>query len=438
MPLPVVSIVGRPNVGKSSLFNRLLRTKDAITDEKPGSTRDRNCKIAEWEGKSFILVDTGGYKPVEAEGIDTLVNLQVEYAITESDILLFVVDAKTGITDLDLMIASNLRKTNFTIVPILNKADHAGFDHEVFNFFKLGFGEPFPVSAMFGRNIGDFLDVLVDKLPERTSGRERTAGLRLAVVGKTNVGKSSIVNLLVGKDVVLTSPKAGTTRDAIDTLVKRQGKVFTLVDTAGLRRKDRTEDGVGFYSHLRSLRALDRCDIAILVIDVSSEISTHDLWIGRLALDAGKGVIIAANKWDLVTKDERTLDRYQNTIYAKLRFLKFAPIIFISAKTGQRVVKLLDTAQDVFEAGVKRVPTGEINKFVKRISEERPPPFQKGRETRILYCAQTGQSPPCFTLFTNSKQSLPTHYRRYLSNRIRSEYGFEGNPIVLLFRKRAK
>ena len=438
MPLPVISIVGRPNVGKSTLFNRLLGTRDAITDEKPGSTRDRNCKRTEWEGVPFILVDTGGYKPVDMEEIDSMVNLQVEYAISESDILLFVLDAQTGTTDLDIMIASKLRKTNISVIPLLNKADHSGLDDEIYNYLKLGFGEPFPVSAKFGRNTSDFLDFLTEKLPKKSTGNEILGGLRLAIIGKMNVGKSSIVNLLVGEDVVLTSSKAGTTRDATDTLVKRQGKKFTLVDTAGLRRKDRIEDGVGFYAYVRSLRAIDRCDIAIVVIDVSRSISAHDLWIGRLALEAGKGVIIAANKWDLISKDHKTLDHYSKSIYAKLRFLRFAPIVFISAVTGRRVVKLLDIAQDVFQAGAERVPTAEINKFVKRISEERPPPFQKGRETKILYCTQTGKSPPSFTLFTNSKTSLPAHYRRFLANRIRTEYGFLGNPIVLRFRERKR
>ena len=436
MTQPVVAIVGRPNVGKSTLFNRILGSRIAITDDKPGSTRDRNCKSTQWAGRDFLLADTGGYMPFKPGEMEKMINRQVRFAVQTADLVIFLVDVLSGVTDLELMIRDSLLKMNAKVLVCVNKVDNDGLESELHTFFTLGFGPPFGVSAKLGRNIGDLLDLILENIPEETSAPEAEDILKIAILGKTNVGKSSLVNRIAGKEVVLTSGEAGTTRDSVDTIVKRYGKQFVLIDTAGLKRKGREEDGVGFYSHIRSLRSLSRCNVAVILLDAAQAISGQDIWISRMAMDSGRAIVIAGNKWDKVEKSERTATEYERKIRHTLRFISFAPLLFVSAKTNQRVFKILEYAERVREQSKMKIPTPEINNFLAETSIVKPPPVIRGKETKFYYGVQSGTGPPAFTVFTNTKYPIPEHYQRFLRNRIRERYGFEGNPILIRFKAR--
>ena len=430
--LPIVAIVGRPNVGKSMLFNRITGTRAAVVDDLPGVTRDRNYHEADWNGRRFVLVDTGGLVPSEEEGIGRMIRVQAESAIDQADAILFLTDRETGPTAVDTEIASLLRRSPKPIILAVNKVDSARHELDVHEFYSLGLGDPMPVSALHGRGAGDLLDRLVELIPRIDAEAEE--GVRVAFVGRPNVGKSSLVNRIVGQDVVIVDSAPGTTRDAIDTILTHEGKRFVLVDTAGLRRKSRVERGVEYYSSMRSLRSIERADVVVLVVDSTSGIVAQDARIAGFADEAGKGLIVAFNKWDLIEKDNATAGEFVRHAEEALAFARYAPVVHISALSGQRVSRVLTMAADVAEQAARRIPTSKVNETIMAAVERRPP--SGGRRTNILYATQTGVRPPSFVVFTNDVRAVDHTYRRYLANQLRRKYGFTGTPLRIMVRRR--
>jgi GTP-binding protein len=430
--LPIVAIVGRPNVGKSMLFNRITGTRVAVVDDQPGVTRDRNYHEAEWNGRAFVLVDTGGLLPAEDEGMAGMIRIQAESAIEEADAILFVADRETGPTAVDTEIAALLRRSSKPIILAINKVDSEHHEVDAHDFYSLGLGEPVPVSALHGRRTGDLLDLLTDAIPvaEPETGEE----VRIALVGRPNVGKSSIVNRLVGQDVVIVDDVPGTTRDAIDTVVETDGRRFRLVDTAGLRRKSKIERGVELYSSMRSLRSIERSDVVVLVVDAVQRIVSQDARIAGFADEAGKALIVAFNKWDLLEKDNSTAGEYVRHAQEALPFARYAPVVHVSALSGQRVSKILKLAEEAVEQASLRVPTARLNETIAKAVEHRPP--SAGRRANILYATQLGVRPPTFIVFTSDVRAVDHTYKRYLANQLRREYGFVGTPVRIIARKR--
>jgi GTP-binding protein len=430
--LPIVAIVGRPNVGKSMLFNRITGTRVAVVDDQPGVTRDRNYHEAEWNGRAFVLVDTGGLLPAEDEGMAGMIRIQAESAIEEADAILFVADRETGPTAVDTEIAALLRRSSKPIILAINKVDSEHHEVDAHDFYSLGLGEPVPVSALHGRRTGDLLDLLTDAIPvaEPETGEE----VRIALVGRPNVGKSSIVNRLVGQDVVIVDDLPGTTRDAIDTVVEVGGRRFRLVDTAGLRRKSKIERGVELYSSMRSLRSIERSDVVVLVVDAVQRIVSQDARIAGFADEAGKALIVAFNKWDLLEKDNSTAGEYVRHAQEALPFARYAPVVHVSALSGQRVSKILKLAEEAVEQASLRVPTARLNETIAKAVEHRPP--SAGRRANILYATQLGVRPPTFIVFTSDVRAVDHTYKRYLANQLRREYGFVGTPVRIIARKR--
>jgi len=433
--LPIVAIVGRPNVGKSMLFNRITGTRHAVVDDAPGVTRDRNYHEAEWTGHSFVLVDTGGLLPSEDEGMAGLIRVQAASAIEEADVIVFVVDRSTGPTAVDLEIATLLRQGGTPVVLAVNKVDAGHHEIDVPEFYSLGLGDPVPVSALHGRGSGDLLDRLVAAIP-RVAQEEAPEGIRVALVGRPNVGKSSLVNKIVGSDIVIVDSTPGTTRDAIDTSLDHDGRRFVLIDTAGLRRKSKVDKGVEFYSSMRALRSIERADVVVLVVDSTSGIVAQDARIAGFVEEAGKGLVIAFNKWDLIEKDNETAGSYVEHAREELAFAQYPPIVQVSALTGQRVGKILTLAGQAYDQSSLRIPTHEVNEFIMRAVEHRPP--KAGRRGNILYATQVGIHPPRFVVFVSDLKAVDNSYKRYLVNRLRAEYGFEGTPIRIAVRKRRR
>jgi GTP-binding protein len=432
--LPIVAIVGRPNVGKSMLFNRLTGTRTAVVDDEPGVTRDRNYHEAEWSGRRFVLVDTGGLLPTEEEGLTALVRAQAETAIAQADAVLFVVDRSTGPVPVDSEIASLLRVSDKPIVLAVNKVDDAHQEVDAHEFHALGLGEPFPVSALHGRRAGDLLDRIVGLIPH-VPAVEEEPGIRVALVGRPNVGKSSLVNRIVGQDVVVVDARPGTTRDAIDTVLTFEGERFVLVDTAGLRRKSKVARGIEMYCSMRSVRSIERADVVVLVADATAGIVAQDARIAGFADEAGRALIIAFNKWDLIEKDDRTAARYVEHARKALPFARYAPVVPLSAVTGQRVGKILPAAREAYAEASRRLSTHEVTEFIHRAVDRRPP--KAGRRGKIRYATQIAIRPPTFVVFTGDLRAVDRTYRRYLVNRFRSEYGFGGTPIRIIARKKA-
>lgn len=431
--LPVVAIIGRPNVGKSMLFNRLTRTRTAVVDDEPGVTRDRNYLATEWNGRRFVLVDTGGFIPREEEGIAALVRLQAESAMREADAIVFVVDRSTGPVGLDGDIAALLRRSSKPVLLTVNKADAPEHELDVHEFHSLGLGDPLPVSALHGHGTGDLMDRIVAAIPAVDAGEEEP-GIRVAVVGRPNVGKSSLVNKLVGEDVVIVDSQPGTTRDAIDTVLSFEGERFVLVDTAGLRRRSKVERGVELYSAMRALRSIERADVVALVIDATEGVVSQEAKIAGFVDEAGKGLILVYNKWDLIEKDERTAGEFVRLAQDALPFARYAPVVHVSALTGQRVRRLLTLAREVYEHASLRLPTHEVTEFVMKAVARRPP--KAGRRANILYATQIGVRPPTFVVFTKDLRAVDHAYRRYLANQLRNEYGFVGTPIRIVARRK--
>jgi GTP-binding protein len=435
MNIPVVAIVGRPNVGKSALFNRIVGRNTAIVSDEAGTTRDRHFARADWAGHHFWLVDTGGLAADPQHPMDVEIRRQVGEAIAEADLLLFVVDAHAGIHPSDAHVMELLRDSRKPWLLVANKVDKPQ-STDFYEFYNLGAGDPLPVSANNGNGSGDLLDEVVARLPKAAEDTEET--LHVAIIGRPNVGKSSLINKLLGENRLVVSEVAGTTRDAIDTPMRYHGRQLVFIDTAGLRRQSKVEDGVEFYSALRTRRAIERADICILVVDATEGlIQNQDLKIASLAWDDGRGLVIVVNKWDIAEKDDKAAARYEKEAREKAPYLNFVPFLFISAKTGQRVTRILDLLVQVEEERRKRVATREVNERLGELLARRQPPQAAGREVKLNYATQVETAPPTIAVFGNHPELVEEHYVRYLHNGFREAWGFTGNPLRILLRRKA-
>ncbi len=430
MPQPVVAIVGRPNVGKSTLFNRIIQKRTAIEEKMPGVTRDRIYGRVEWLGTEFLVVDTGGIN-FGNDIMTELVRKQAWLAIEEANLLIMVVDLKTGITALDREIAEIIRKAGKKTILVANKGESNRDAQDVYDFYALGLGEPIIISAAHGLNIGDLLDRVVSDLPPHAENA--VEGIRVAFIGRPNVGKSSLVNYLAGQERVIVSEIPGTTRDSVDIIVKIMDNDYILVDTAGLRRKSKVNTPVEYYSILRSLRAIEECDVAIAVIDAVEGITEQDKKIIGNADAAGKALILAINKWDLVEEKEEYVKDFKQNLGAELAFARYAPVVYISAKTGKRVKQMFDLVREVYAENRKRISTGQLNTFMQEMIYITPPPSVKGKRLKIYYVTQVKTAPPTFNFFINQRELLHFSYKRFLENQLRSTFGFAGTPIKFLF-----
>ncbi|MCX6640182.1 MAG: ribosome biogenesis GTPase Der [bacterium] len=436
MKLHSIVVLGRPNVGKSSLFNRILGRRHAIVDDKPGITRDRIYAVSDWNGRRFALIDTGGLLPHTDDPLLEAVKEQVQFAADEAYRILFLVDWETGVTDLDLDIAKYLQRLDKPVLTVINKADDDAREADFKDFERLGFGRPIPISAMRGRGIGDLLDQIID-FPI-TEDEPEIAGLRIAILGRPNVGKSSIVNALTGRNTMVVSEIPGTTRDAVDTQIQFNKNSITLVDTAGLRRRGRTKEAVEFYSTLRTAMAIQRSDVVWVVMDATVGLVSADQRIITDAYTAGKGILLLMNKWDLIEKDHRTTDSWSKQLKILLGEYGHLPIMFVSALKRQRLLKALETSQIIFEERSKRISTSQLNAKMLAIIEKTPPPAMRGKYINIKYMTQLSTTPPLFGIFCNHPQDISDSYRRFLERNLRQEFGFEGVPLRVAFKKKSK
>lgn len=458
MPKSLVALVGRPNVGKSTLFNRLAEERLAVVDEIPGTTRDRLMTEAHWAGKDFFIVDTGGIDPTQtaqgrsqqplsvgsADFIEQI-RFQAEIAIQEADAVLFVTDAESGVTPADQEVAQILRRAQRDrngepwppVLLVVNKADSPARRAEVYQFYELGMGEPYPISALHGTGTGDLLDALVAAFPSQGE-EEEDETVRIAIVGKPNVGKSSLLNRLLGEERAIVSPIPGTTRDAIDTHLEFDGLPITLIDTAGIRRRGKIEPGVEKYSVLRSLHAIERASVALLMVDATSGLTAQDSHIAGFILEAWKSVVVLVNKWDAVEKDSQSMERFTQHVRQELNFLPYVPVLFISAKTGQRVDQVLPLALRVHEERLVRMPTGQLNQILQKAQDQHPAPSHAGKQLRIYYGTQVRSDPPTFLIYVNDPSLAHFTYLRYLENRLRESYNYLGTPIRLVMRPRPR
>jgi len=438
MDRPVVCIVGRPNVGKSTLFNRIVGKRIAITEDTPGVTRDRIYSEAEWLNKHFTLIDTGGLEPESEDIFLKNIKKQVEVAIETADVILFVVDGLQGVTPADKDIANLLRLVNKKVLLVCNKIDNKGIMDNLFEFYELGMGNPIPVSAEQGLGIGDLLDEVVKHFPEDKDTEYDEDLIRVAVIGKPNVGKSSLINRILGEERVIVTDIPGTTRDAIDTYFNYNDNRYVFIDTAGLRRKRSIDEDIERYSVIRTLSAIDRSHICIMVIDGTVGITEQDTKIAGYAHDNGKGMIIAVNKWDIVEKDQNTYLKVERDIREKLPFASYAPIVFISAKTGKRIDKLFETLEAVNNNYNLRISTGVLNDIINEAVLMNQPPSDKGERLKIFYGTQVSVRPPKFLIFINKKKLMHFSYERYLENQIRQYFGFDGVPIKFEYKERGE
>jgi GTP-binding protein len=433
----LVAIVGRPNVGKSTLFNRILEERDAIVDATAGVTRDRHYGRGEWNGIHFMLIDTGGIVPQSDELFDRAIREQAHIAIEEAESIIFVCDGRDGITPVDREIASTLRQSGKHITLAINKCDNSLQDAQLFEFFSLGLGEPFGISAMNGRSTGDLLDEVVKPL-RANDGDEEDTRLKIALIGRPNVGKSSITNALLGVERAIVSPVPGTTRDAIDSVLKYHGQEIVLIDTAGLRRRSQIKENVEMYSIMRTARAIERCDIAIVVLDAERGLEAQDKRIIGEAVDARRGVIIAVNKWDAVEKETNTAIQFTKKIHTELKTFDYIPVVYVSAHTKQRLVKVVEMALQVQERRTSRISTSKLNDLLHEEIAKTPPPSYRGHDLRINYITQTKTAPPTFAFFCNHPEELPDSYKRFLERTLRKHLDLEGVPVSFLFRRKNK
>lgn len=435
MVLPVVAIVGRPNVGKSTLFNRIAGERIAIVEDKPGITRDRIYAQGEWTGKRFHLIDTGG---LEFGGEDVFIDHvrhQVELAVDEADVIIFVVDGREGLMPSDEEVATWLHRADKPVVLAVNKADNRRLREDMYEFYSLGFDEVIPISALHGTGTGDLLDAVVSRFPDREEEVFDEDTIRVSVIGRPNAGKSSLINAILGQERVIVSPIPGTTRDAVDTPLHRDGQDFVLVDTAGIRKRGKVYESTEKYSVLRALRAIERSDVALIVLDGERGIAEQDKRIAGYAHEAGCASIFVVNKWDAVEKDDKTMDRFRREIMKAFSFMDYAPILFVSAKTGQRVHKILPAVQEVAEQHAMRVSTSVLNQVLTDAMLTTPPPSERGKRLKIRYGTQVSVKPPTIVLFCNDPELAHFSYLRYLENRFREAFGFRGTPLRIRLRK---
>lgn len=432
----IVAVVGRPNVGKSTFFNRLIGRRDAIVENVPGVTRDRHYGEVDWAGKRFAVVDTGGFVPASADVFETAIREQVQIAVEESDVIVFVVDVTGGVTATDQEIGEILRRSGKKVLLVANKADNDRLDQEAASFYELGLGEPWPISAMNGRRIGDLLDEITESFPKAPEVDEEGGPLRIAMIGRPNVGKSSITNALLGEERAIVTPIAGTTRDALDTTLRYYGEDIVLIDTAGLRKRKRVQESIELFSIIRTTRAIERCDVAVVVIDATVGLERQDTHVIQEAVQAKKGIMIAINKWDLVEKDTMTSKRFEEKIHDEIPTLDYIPLIFISAVTKQRISKVIEMAKQVQDERHKRISTSQLNDVILEAIKNHPPPSVRGRDLRINYIQQPQAAPPVFLCYSNYPELVPENYTRYLERVIREHYGFIGTPLTIVYKQK--
>ncbi len=437
MSRPIVAVVGRPNVGKSTLFNKLAGERISIVQDTPGVTRDRIYADVDWLHQRFTLIDTGGMEPDTEDIILRQIIQQAEIAMETADVIVFVCDIKQGVIDDDLKIANMLRKTKKPIVLAVNKVDDMRRENmDIYEFYSLGLGEPVPVSAGQMLGLGDLLDAVISHFPEEGLETEDDDAIKVAIIGKPNVGKSSLINKILGEDRLIVSSIAGTTRDAIDTPIEVDGQKFIFIDTAGMRRKSKIKEDIERFSIIRAVTAVERCDVAVLIIDANEGVTDQDTKIAGIAHERGKAAIIAVNKWDDIEKDDKTMNKFLKDIENELAYMSYAPKVFISAKTGQRLPKLLETIKIVNENNVLRISTGLLNDVLIEAMAMQQPPADKGKQLRIYYVTQASVKPPTFILFVNDRELLHFSYRRYIENKFREAFGFSGTPIHFVVRER--
>ena len=437
MSLPLVAVVGRPNVGKSTFFNKVVGRRVSIVEDTPGVTRDRIYAEAEWLGVHFALIDTGGIEPDSKDIILSQMREQAEMAMDTSDVILFMVDGKEGLTSADREVGEMLMKTGKKVVLAVNKMDKPELPVDFYDFYELGLGEPIPISSANMLNLGDLLDEIIASFPEG-AGTEEDDSIKIAMIGKPNVGKSSLINRLLGENRVIVSPIAGTTRDSIDTPFVHDGEKYTLIDTAGIRRKSKVNEDIEKFSVIRAVAAIERCDVCMLMIDATEGVTEQDKKIAGIAHEAGKGIIVVVNKWDLVEKETNTMRDFKADIARELGFMSYAPSIFISALTGQRVSQVIDMAKYVAENRAMRVPTGKLNTIITDATMMKQPPSDKGKILKIYYVTQVGVKPPLFSFKINSRPLMHFSYSRYLENQIREAFGFEGTSLKFVFREKGE
>ena len=438
MSKPIVAIVGRPNVGKSTFFNKVVGRRISIVEDTPGVTRDRIIAEAEWTGHHFFVIDTGGIEPDSKEVIPAQMRMQAELAMDMADVILFLVDGRDGLTTADEEVGAMLRRKGKDVILVANKIDTAKTPDHYYDFYELGLGEPFAISSTNQLGLGDLLDEIVARFPERSEAEEEEDDIKIAIIGKPNVGKSSIVNAFVGEERVIVSDIAGTTRDSIDTPFEKDGVKYTLIDTAGIRRRSKVTDDVEKFSVVRAVAAIERCDVALLVIDATEGVTEQDKKIAGIAHEAGKGIIVVVNKWDLVTKETNTMRDYERKVKGELVFMSYAPVLFTSALKGQRLPQVLETARSVAEMRAMRVSTGQLNNLIQDAMMMNNPPSDKGRRLKIYYVTQVGVKPPLFSFQVNDRELMHFSYSRYLENKIRDAYSFAGTSIKFVFREKGE
>ena len=437
MSKPIVAIIGKPNVGKSTFFNYLAGSRISIVEDTPGVTRDRVYAETNWRGRNFTLIDTGGIEPESEDIILSQMREQANLAIEMADVIIFLTDIKQGVTVADQEIALMLKKSGKPIVLVCNKADnYEKAKQDIYEFYNLGIGDPYPISAANALGIGDVLDAIYEHFPEKDADEDNEEVIKVAVIGKPNVGKSSLINKILGENRTIVSNIAGTTRDAIDSYFENDKGKYVLIDTAGIRKKNKVNERIEKYSVIRSMLAIERADVCLMMIDANEGVTEQDTKIAGEAHEAGKGVIIVVNKWDEIEKETGTLEKYKKEVYAKLAYLSYAPIIFISAKTGQRVDKLFDMINDVAKQNSMRISTSVLNQVINEAIAIVQPPTDKGKRLKILYGTQASTKPPTFVIFVNNKDLFHFSYERYLVNQIRKEFGLQGTPIRIIVREK--
>ncbi len=434
---PIVAVVGRPNVGKSTLFNALAGERISIVKDTPGITRDRIYADVNWLDHNFTMIDTGGIEPESKDIILSQMREQAEMAIATADVIIFMVDVKQGLLDADAKVADMLRRSHKPVVLVVNKVDNFNkYQNDVYEFYNLGIGEPFPISSVNMLGLGDMLDEVISHFPEGSTVPIEDDRIRVAIVGKPNVGKSSIINKLLGENRLIVSDIAGTTRDAVDTDISYNGKDYVFIDTAGIRRKNKIKEDLEHYMIIRTVSAVERADVVVLVIDASDGVTEQDAKIAGVAHDRGKAVIIAVNKWDAVEKNDKTIYQFTEKVKNTLSFMQYAEIIFVSAKTGQRLPKLYETIDMVSENHAMRVQTGVLNEIMAEAVAMQQPPADKGKRLRLYYITQASVKPPTFVIFVNDKELMHFSYTRYIENQIRQTFGFKGTPLRFIIRER--